>query len=582
MQNFALNCQTCGGPLQYSPDGLTAVCPYCGNKYNFAGAKSEALTLALNRAGAMRIACDFDGAIREYKLITDRNPKDSEAWWGLALSKYGIEYVRDWRTGQLMPTCRRTVNQSILSDEYFLNAVKYARPEQAETYRARAAVIDRLQQQIKRRLEDEQPFDVFLSFRSSDENGSPTRERTVARRIYDELTRRGIKTFFSEVTLKSRVGEDFEPIIYKALYSCKFFILIAFSEENINTPWVKNEWSRFRDREEEEHLSGACCAVFTDITANDLPPFLRSRQGIDLRKYPAGGYETELADGIQSRFFSNRRQTASDIPNMAGRQSAPTAVSPERLLTRAWQDLNDGIYEGAHTKFLQAVDAAPESGEAWWGCFLAEHNAKTAGLAAQNITYEDVLGLKNDRCLRNAELYGDEELKAKVSSFRRMCAFRCNELAVESDTALGVAEQQLKTLQQERQKLVAQREREFKKLERARNTAMTGKRKFGLIMLGPALFFLIFFIIMSVVTEEKVLMFMGLFMTVMCAIAGVMTQVFTKQNAETATRQIPVMEASIKVFDSRLDKMSDEREKLEVQAAESRRRAAAFRDVFKN
>ena len=103
MQNFVLNCQTCGGPLQYSPDGLTAVCPYCGNKYNFAGAKSEALSLALNRAGALRIACDFDGAIREYKLITDRNPGDSEAWWGLALSKYGIEYVRDSRTGSSCP-----------------------------------------------------------------------------------------------------------------------------------------------------------------------------------------------------------------------------------------------------------------------------------------------------------------------------------------------------------------------------------------------------------------------------------------------------------------------------------------------
>ena len=159
--------------MQYSPDGLTAVCPYCGNKYNFAGAKSEALSLALNRAGALRIACDFDGAIREYKLITDRNPGDSEAWWGLALSKYGIEYVRDSRTGQLVPTCRRTVAGSILSDEYFLNAVKHASPAQAESYKKRAAVIDRLQQAIKRRMADEQDFDVFLSFRSSDAGRQP-------------------------------------------------------------------------------------------------------------------------------------------------------------------------------------------------------------------------------------------------------------------------------------------------------------------------------------------------------------------------------------------------------------------------
>ena len=45
-------------------------------------------------------------------------------------------------------------------------------------------------------MADEQDFDVFLSFRSSDADGNPTRERTIARRIYDELTRRGIRRSF--------------------------------------------------------------------------------------------------------------------------------------------------------------------------------------------------------------------------------------------------------------------------------------------------------------------------------------------------------------------------------------------------
>ena len=92
-------CDTCGGPLRYSQVGLEATCPYCGNRYNFRGGKSQALSLALSRANSYRLNCDFDEAIREYTLITERNPDDAEAWWGLALSKYGIEYVPDPRTG---------------------------------------------------------------------------------------------------------------------------------------------------------------------------------------------------------------------------------------------------------------------------------------------------------------------------------------------------------------------------------------------------------------------------------------------------------------------------------------------------
>ena len=573
MKAFALNCQTCGGTLEYSADGLSAVCPYCGNKYNFAGAKSEALTLALNRANAMRIACDFDDAIREYKLITDRNPEDSEAWWGLALSKYGIEYMRDSRTGLLVPTCRRTVSGSILGDEYFKNAVKFARPEQAESYRQRAEQIDRLQAAIKRRLAGEEDFDVFLCFRSADKNGAPTRERVIARRIYDELTRRGIRTFFSEVTLKNRLGEDFEPIIYKALYSCKFFILIACSAENINAPWVKNEWSRFRDREEAEHLSGACCAVFDGITPADLPPFLRSQQGVNLAKYPAGGYEIELADSIQARFF----RTASAMPE---RHVSYMGRDASELLARAWRDLSGELYESAYTKFLQVLDIAPHSGEAWWGCFLAERHAYSAGYAAQKLTYEDALTIKDDKNLRNAELYGNGEIKSKVASFKKMCAFRSSELAAESDVAVRSAQKKLGELEAERKKVFARREKNIKRLQRQRKTAATKPSSILKLMVIPIVFFLLVFGVVGFATQEIVMLYVAIGMVGMCLFAALVSYFGMKSNVSRANSEIASLEGEIVSDERRLSEIAAERERLERTLEESRRRSGTFKDVF--
>ncbi len=365
-------CDTCGGALRYSADGLKGVCPYCGNEYNFTDGKSEALALALSRANAYRLNCDFDEAIGEYRLITANNPEDAEAHWGLALSKYGIEYVADPATGRRTPTCHRTLKESILDDEDYLAAVKYADDGLAASYRAKAEEIDRLQRAIKARLEGEESFDVFLCFRSADDSGAPTGERAVARRIYDELARRGIKTFYSEATLKGRLGEDYEPIIYKALYSCKFFILIAFSEENIEAAWVKNEWSRFRDRVYEERLTNACCAVFSGISPSALPSFIRT-QGVDLSKYPAGGYEIDIADNLTT-ILANKRSGARYVPPSAGTGRSAELSS---LLATGQDALARGDFVRAAAAFSRAIDEDGCCGGAWLGAFLAEAEVRS-------------------------------------------------------------------------------------------------------------------------------------------------------------------------------------------------------------
>lgn len=463
MENKVLQtCETCGGTLIYAADKKSAVCSFCGNEYFFKEEKSEALTLALNRANALRLRNDFDGAIAEYKLVAERNPDDAEAFWGLALSTYGIEYVEDPRTRKRVPTCRRTVKKSILEDENYIKALENAPAEQREIYERRAAVIDRLQKSIKRRLEDEEDFDVFISFKSTDEEGKPTKERGVARRIYDELERRGIKTFFSEVTLRDRIGEDFEPIIFKALYSCKFFILVAASEENMNSAWVKNEWSRYRDRVFDENLSGAGCAVFEGMSPNALPAFLRT-QGINLAKYPAGGYEIEIADALAAKFgLTHKNDEAEEIrrqieeqkkafeeqqraleerlKNVAATAAPATGASAtvNTLLKRARQESESGDYGAAQNYYNKVLDADPENAEAWLGLYYAANRVKDAAgilrtadskLAETGATLQECDsgvsanrqyfgGLFGGKYFSNAEKYASANTREEIQNLR--------------------------------------------------------------------------------------------------------------------------------------------------------------------
>ncbi|MBQ8381029.1 MAG: leucine-rich repeat protein [Clostridia bacterium] len=307
LETSNLICRTCGGQVELDESRKQGKCRFCKNVYHFKNEKSEALILALNRANLHRQKCDFREAIKEYQLIIDKMPNDSEAHFGMLLSVFGIEYVRDPRLGIYMPTCHRYVEADILKHPSYLAALSNSATEQRENYKEQAEAIAILLKRIKHQLEKEEDFDVFISFKSTDEDGNPTKDRLVARKVYDELTSRGIKVFFSEVTLKNRLGDEYEPIIFKALMSCKAFILVATSEENINSVWVKNEWSRFEDRIRDEHLNGTWLSVFNPSCRDSLPSFLHT-QGIDLSKYPAGGYEIELADNIELK-LGRKNQT---------------------------------------------------------------------------------------------------------------------------------------------------------------------------------------------------------------------------------------------------------------------------------
>ena len=447
----AMRCEACGGLLEYSDDRKKAVCLHCGNEYFFKEEKSNSLVLALNLANQKRAACDFDGAAIGYKAVLEENPNDAEANWGLAISIYGIEYVEDPRTKKRIPTCRRTIKESILDNEYYKAALANATPEQRELYREKAEVIDRLQKKIKRQLEDEEEYDVFISFKSTDDNGRPTRDRQIARTIYDELKKRGIKTFYSEVTLKNRIGEDYEPIIYKALYSCKFFILVATSEENMNAAWVKNEWSRFRDRVQDESLTNASCAVFDNLNVNELPPFLKS-QGIDLKNYPAGGYEMVIADNLSDRFgLTNKNEEAEEIKRQIEEQkkfqreleeklkqvqnSKPAVGSSGKtsssLLLRAKQFAEAKEFKNAIDKIDEVLDTDPTNSEAWLNQFYFKQRTtveKGLTLKRAHATIDeckdtleinrDIVDSFQEKNFRNAVKYADQKEKERLVKYQ--------------------------------------------------------------------------------------------------------------------------------------------------------------------
>ncbi len=282
-----LKCKMCGGDIEVNQDMTVGTCLYCGSTMTLPRIDSEKKARLFNRANEYRINCEFDKAYDAYKTITEEDEQEAEAYWGMLLSEYGVEYVEDPSSHKRVPTCHRTLVQPIQSRVNYELARKYADPENKFLYQDEAETLDKIQKKILSISSKEEPYDVFICYKETDaESGERTEDSVIGQEIYTELTRQGVKVFFSRITLADKLGQDYEPYIFSALKSARIMLVIGTNNTNMSAVWVKNEWSRFLSFMQED-TSKLIIPVFKGMEAYELPFELTRFQGQDYSKIGA-------------------------------------------------------------------------------------------------------------------------------------------------------------------------------------------------------------------------------------------------------------------------------------------------------
>lgn len=129
-------------------------------------------------------------------------------------------------------------------------------------------------------INDNDSFDVFLSYKNTDSSGNITKEAHMAAELYRALMKRGINTFYSGETLEIMGAAQYKKVIDEALDKTQILIAVGTSVENLNSQWVRYEWDSFSN----DILSGLKndkAAVFSyidEINAHMLPRTLRQSQ----------------------------------------------------------------------------------------------------------------------------------------------------------------------------------------------------------------------------------------------------------------------------------------------------------------
>ena len=395
-------CKMCGGDLEIAEGVTIAECEYCGTKQTVPKAMDENLQNLFNRATTLRIKSEFDKAEKMYEKIIQADTTQSEAYWGLILCKYGIEYVDDPATYKKIPTCHRASYDSIIADDDYKSALEYADMSQRALYEEQAKEIDRIQKEILALAQKEETYDVFICYKETDSNGKRTQDSVIANDIYYQLTQEGFKVFYAAITLEGKLGSAYEPIIFAALNSAKVMLSIGTKPEYFNAVWVKNEWSRFLKIIQKDR-SKLLIPCYRDMDAYELPEEFAHLQAQDMAKI---GFINDVVRGIK-KVIKKDEPKATTVVKETVVTSANANVAP--LLKRAFMFLEDGDWERADDFCEQVLNQDPENAQAYLGKLMAELRVrKRDELKNCSSPFDD----RND--YQKAIRFGDEAMKKEL------------------------------------------------------------------------------------------------------------------------------------------------------------------------
>lgn len=392
-----MRCKSCGEPLDAlamaSTDGLVE-CPCCHNVYTLPKKEIKPATLDCLRQGEHDLdTCRFDDAYTAYSKATEYDGCEPEAYWGMALAEFKVQYIKDGINNRLQPICHEFISRAFVDNKNYQTALKYATDKQKLEYINKAKAIDYIRNKFTELKKSGLDYDCFICVKvTDDETKEPTRDAHFADGIYDHLKEKGVAPFYSEKDIRTATGDDYEARILYALYVSSCMLIVCSKEEYLRTPWVQNEYTRFLSLiNNDEKENSSVTFVFKDNPIEKLPGKNGKIQGIDLGKPDAYNrieeYVTTFSQFKKKVDFTISRKNYDDKvykrkniqrEGVKKRQLvSPTveeiSVSDKGQLKVVKNMMNDRCFEPAFRYCDNMIENNPSNGEAYFLRFLSNY-----------------------------------------------------------------------------------------------------------------------------------------------------------------------------------------------------------------
>ena len=244
--------------------------------------KLEKLHALCQQAEQFQIDRQYDQAAERYLEVEANGGADAETCWRRILCHYCVFYQKNDDNEMvpiiLNPDLSDPAQMSLRKE--LVSRLAPAGNEVRKHYEKQLAEIDKILDQY-RQVRHETEYDVFISVKQTDDQRHYTKDGDKASDLYDFLASRGLRVFNSRRSLPA--GEIYEPRIIGALMSARVMIVVGSSAENMDSNWVKNEWSRFQwlQRREKDSKRKLLCYLTGGMDPYQIPRGLNpDRQAI--------------------------------------------------------------------------------------------------------------------------------------------------------------------------------------------------------------------------------------------------------------------------------------------------------------
>ena len=282
-------CQICGGKLKNCGEYLK--CENCYTEYRVDNSISQeemdAYFCRLNDFEDAERSLDvmpprFEEAESEFERIIRKYPDWSAGYWGLLRAKFGIVFENDF--GKAVPSCYKNTYEDFRdTDEYNTTLELAETVELRKSYVKWAEYIANVANEW-RQTAQRYNYDIFISFKSSDDYGGETQDAREMYKLYYLLCGKGYTVFFSPVTLIAEgvAGKGSEPYIFNALDKAKALIVYGSKKEYFASTWVQNEWQRYlRAMKDGKKEKDSLLVLYQGFNPKELPQGLRRIQSIE-------------------------------------------------------------------------------------------------------------------------------------------------------------------------------------------------------------------------------------------------------------------------------------------------------------
>lgn len=172
-------------------------------------------------------------------------------------------------------------------------------------------------------------YQVFISFKNTD-NNEFTEDKKICESLYRYLSEKGIRTFYSNVSLLDFGESAYKEVIDDALDEVSMMIVVGSKKEYLTSKWCKYEWLTYQQNILSNIVDGSIVTYLGAMELAEVPTGIRHYQSFKLGETAIETVGDFVIRSIESKQQKENTEVPSSVVENIARPASTTLEFTEK------------------------------------------------------------------------------------------------------------------------------------------------------------------------------------------------------------------------------------------------------------